>query len=67
MAIDERLIKALGDVRGSVRDVQALEDLEAFYARMREAGIAKQRPYDIPQLDTVGRRVPVQELRNNAS
>jgi hypothetical protein len=36
-------------------DPVELERLRAFFERMKLAGIATTRPYDLPPLDTIGR------------
>jgi hypothetical protein len=41
--------------------------LQQFYRRMKEAGLVKQRQYDLPPLDTIGRDVVRQpRARRNA-
>lgn len=55
MEVAERIKKALDDHQKAPTDPEELARLQEFFQRMKEAGIAKIRDYDLPLPDTIGR------------
>ena len=67
MSIDKKVVSLAEAFREARADDKELRRLEEFLMRMREAGIASQRRYDLPQLDTVGRHLVAQSEDHLAS
>jgi hypothetical protein len=55
MQVVEQLEKALREYPANTRDPEGLARLRDFLQRMKEAGVARTREYDLPQPDTLGR------------
>lgn len=55
MAIDERVRTLLADYPPHSSNAGELARLQEFLQRMKEAGIARTREYDLPRPDTLGR------------
>jgi len=55
MKVTDRVKKALVEHQGNCPDTEELARLQEFYQRMKTAGVAKVREYDLPQPDTLGR------------
>jgi hypothetical protein len=53
----------LGAFEAATRDPDELRRLSDFYDRMKREGVATTRPYNLPQLDTIGRSsVPIKRV-----
>lgn len=55
MIIADRVAAVITDHRQTQSHAEELVRLQEFLCRMKEAGVAKTREYDLPQPDTVGR------------
>ena len=55
MPITDRVEKALIEHQAKCPDTEELARLQEFLQRMKAAGVAKIREYDLPQPDTLGR------------
>jgi hypothetical protein len=55
MQVDERVKKALAEFPPTSQDQTELARLQEFLQRMKDAGVARTREYDLPQPDTLGR------------
>jgi hypothetical protein len=55
MKTTEQVKKVIAEYPRASTDVKELVRLQEFFAKMKDAGIAKTREYDIPQPDTLGR------------
>ena len=53
--IIDRVQEAVAAFEVRTPDPEELHRLRSFYDRMKRAGIATTREYDLPQLDTIGR------------
>ncbi len=57
MQIADRVKNALAERQADGPDAEELRRLQEFFQRMKAAGVAKTREYDLPQPDTLGRAV----------
>jgi hypothetical protein len=57
MPIVEDLKTALAQSPPATPDPSELARLQQFFTKMKDAGVAKTREYDLPQPDTIGRSV----------
>ena len=55
MQVDERVKKALAEYPRASQDRGELARLQEFFQRMKDAGVARTREYDLPLPDTLGR------------
>ncbi len=55
MDVTDRVMKALTDFPEHSTKPEELSQLEDFLKKMKEAGIARTREYDLPLPDTLGR------------
>ena len=55
MQVTDRLQRVLTAFPAKSTDAMELARLQEFLQRMKEAGIARTRDYDLPQPDTLGR------------
>ncbi len=55
MQVTERVKKTLAKYQETSPDAEDLARLQEFLQRMKDAGVAKTREYDLPQPDTLGR------------
>jgi hypothetical protein len=53
--IGDRVREVAETFEAQTSNREELDRLRAFYDRMKRAGIATTREYDLPQLDTIGR------------
>lgn len=65
MAIVEEIKKEINERKESLKDNEEYVRLRDFYIEMQELGIVKKAEYDLPPLDTIGRRL--YEVRHSAS
>lgn len=56
-AVVDRVQGAAAAFEAQTLDPEELHRLRSFYDRMKRAGIATTREYDLPQLDTIGRSI----------
>jgi hypothetical protein len=57
MTLPERVAKTVEDTSAEFAKEPRFVELKAFYEQMLRNGIAIKRPYEIGQLDTIGRDV----------
>lgn len=55
MQVVKELEKTLAEYPPNSSDTEELARLRDFLQRMKEAGVARTREYDLPQPDTLGR------------
>jgi hypothetical protein len=55
MPVVEQLKRAIASYPTTCREPEELARLGEFLQRMKDAGIARTREYDLPQPDTLGR------------
>ena len=53
--IEEEVGNALSEFEQNAPDPEELERLRAFFEEMKRAGLVRQRGYDLPPLDTIGK------------
>lgn len=66
MSIDERVSDAAASGREGRAGDQEFQRLDEFFQRMREEGVATQKKYDLPQMDTIGRHAAAQGPKHSA-
>lgn len=52
--IEEQVVDALRQFEQTAPDRDALEQLRAFFEKMKSAGLVLRRGYDLPPVDTIG-------------
>lgn len=57
MSIEERVKQTLEENRESFANDPEFTKLQEFYLEMQRLGLVRQQEYDLPPLDTSGRRV----------
>ncbi len=57
MAIVEEIQKEIEERKESLKNNEEYVRLRDFYTEMQELGIVKKAEYDLPPLDTIGRRL----------
>jgi hypothetical protein len=67
MQIVERLKAVIAAPPAGLCSNSELARLHAFYERMKEAGIAQTREYDLPRPDTIGRSMVQATGRDQSS
>lgn len=55
MQVIEQVKKAVAEYPVASKDQGELARLQEFFQRMKDAGVARTREYDLPQPDTLGR------------
>ena len=62
MQVIERVKKAVTEYPVSSKNQEELARLQEFLQRMKDAGIARTREYDLPQPDTLGRALVAKSI-----
>jgi hypothetical protein len=57
MTLAEEVKKEIEEKKESLKDNKEYVRLRDFYIEMQELGIAKKPEYDLPPLDTIGRKL----------
>ena len=57
MTLVEEIQKEIEEKKESLKDNKEYASLRDFYVEMQELGVAKKPEYDLPPLDTIGRRL----------
>lgn len=65
MTLVEEIQKEVEEKKESLKDNKEYVRLRDFYVEMQELGLAKKTEYDLPPLDTIGRRL--YEVRHTVS
>ena len=63
MQVNERVKKVLAQYPATSQDQGELARLLEFFQRMKDAGVARTRQYDLPQPDTLGRTLVAREKK----
>ena len=61
MSINERIQKSIAEYEATRSDSTELIRLQEFLQRMKDAGVAKTREYNLPPPDTLGRTMVEKE------
>lgn len=57
MTLSEEVEKEIEEKKEALKDNKEYVRLRDFYIEMQELGIAKKPEYDLPPLDTIGRKL----------